>query len=143
MLFQLIGSVVIISLGYFAFGFTLHSGLITFFEMLVLCALSLLIFMGFGFIISGIAKSESAIPPLSNLVTLPQFLLAGTFFSIDNLPKWLQPICRMLPLTYLNDALRKISFDGQTLWDVRLDVLILLGWGVLVYVAAAKLFKWE
>lgn len=143
MLFQLIGSVVIISLGYFAFGFTLHNGFVTFLEMLVLCAISLLIFMGFGFIISGIAKSESAIPPLSNLVTLPQFLLAGTFFSIDNLPKWLQPICRVLPLTYLNDALRKISFDGQSLWDVRMDVLILLGWGVLVYIAAGKLFKWE
>jgi hypothetical protein len=42
--------------------------------------IALLVFMGFGFIISGLAKTESSIPPLANIITLPQFLLAGTFF---------------------------------------------------------------
>lgn len=143
MLFQLIGAMVIIGIGYFAFGYTLYHGWLTFIEMLVLCAMALLIFMGFGFIISGIAKSESAIPPLSNLITLPQFLLAGTFFAIDNFPKWLQPFCRALPLTYLNDALRKIAFEGVSIWAVKFDVLILLLWGVVIYVIAGKTFKWE
>ena len=143
MLFQLIGSVVIISIGHFAFGFTLYHGWITFAEMLVMCSLALMIFMGFGFIISGIAKSESAIPPLSNLVTLPQFLLAGTFFSIDNFPKWMQPICRALPLTYLNDALRKMSFEGAGFWEVRTDVIVLLIWGIVIYAVAGRTFKWE
>jgi len=143
MLFQLIGAIIIISVGYFAFGYTLYNGWITFLEMLFLCAISLLIFMGFGFIISGIAKSESAIPPLSNLITLPQFLLAGTFFSVDSFPKWLQPFCKSLPLTYLNDALRKIAFEGVGLWEVRVDVLVLLLWGVVIYAIAGKTFKWE
>ena len=143
MLFQIIGSIIIITLGHFAFGFTLANGAVTFFEMLVMCALGLLVFMGFGFIISALAKSESAIPPFSNLITLPQFLLAGTFFAIDNFPKWLQPFCRALPLTYLNDALRKISFDGASLWEVRMDILVLTIWGVVIYALAGRLFKWE
>ena len=70
-------------------------------------------------------------------------LLAGTFFSIDNFPKWLQYFCKILPLTYLNDALRKVSFDGATLWDIRMDVLALLISGVVVYAIASKVFKWE
>ena len=143
MLFQLLGSIIIISLGHYAFGFTLAHGIVTFIEMLTLCAMGLLVFMGFGFIISAIAKSESAIPPLSNLITLPQFLLAGTFFSIDNFPGWLQPFCKALPLTYLNDALRKISFEGANLWDVRIDVLVLAIWGVVIYFVAGRIFKWE
>jgi len=143
MLFQLIGAVIIISVGYFAFGYTLYHGWVTFVEMLTMCAISLLVFMGFGFIISGVAKSESAIPPFSNLITLPQFLLAGTFFSIDNFPKWLQPFCNALPLTYLNDALRKMAFEGAGFWDVRTDILVLLLWGVVIYVIAGKTFKWE
>ncbi len=143
MLFQLIGAIIIISIGYFAFGFTLYHGWITFFEMLALCSLSLLIFMGFGFIISGIAKSDSAIPPFANLITLPQFLLAGTFFSIDNFPKWLQPFCRALPLTYLNDALRKVAFEGANFWEIRMDILVLLVWGIVIYAIAGKTFKWE
>ena len=142
-LFQIMGSIVIITIGHFAFGFTLAHGFTTFFEMLVLCALGLLVFMGFGFIVSAVAKSESTIPPFANLVTLPQFLLAGTFFSVDAFPKWLQPFCKALPLTYLNDALRKVSFEGASLWTVRFDILILMIWGVVVYAVAAKLFKWE
>jgi ABC-2 type transport system permease protein len=143
MIFQIAGSFVIIMLGHFVFGFTLVHGWVTFLEMLVLCGIGLLVFMGFGFIISGVAKSEATIPPLSNIITLPQFLLAGTFFSIDNFPAWLQPFCRILPLTYLNDAMRRVAFDGATLWDVRVDVLVLLGWGVLVYIVAGRVFKWE
>jgi ABC-2 type transport system permease protein len=143
MLFQIVGTVIIISIGHYAFGFTLSKGWITFAEMLAVSSIALLVFMGFGFIISGIAKNESSIPPLANMITLPQFLLAGTFFSISNFPKWLQPLCNALPLTYLNDALRKISFEGANLWDVRVDVLILLGWGVVIYVIAGKVFKWE
>lgn len=142
-LFQIIGSIVIITLGHYVFGFTLYHGIITFIEMLVMCALGLMVFMGFGFIISGLAKSESAIPPLSNLITLPQFLLAGTFFSIENFPKWLQPFCRALPLTYLNDALRKISYEGANLWAVRMDVLVLTIWGIVIYAIASRVFKWE
>ena len=143
LLFQMVGAVIIIALGHYAFGFTLVNGWITFLEMLFFCALAMMVFMGFGFIVSSVAKNESTIPPFANLITLPQFLLAGTFFSIDNFPKWLQPLCRILPLTYLNDALRKVAFDGAALVDVKFDILVLVIWGIVVYLAAARLFKWE
>lgn len=111
--------------------------------MLLLCAFGLIVFMGFGFIVSGIAKSESTIPPISNIITLPQFLLAGTFFPIEVFPAWMQPICKAMPLTYLNDALRKVAFEGAGLLDVSSQLLVLLGWGVGIYLLAAKTFRWE
>lgn len=143
LVFQLFGSIVIIGLGHFAFGFTLVHGLATFAEMLVLCLFGLIVFMGFGFVVSGIAKNESTIPPIANIVTLPQFLLAGTFFSIDVFPEWLQPFCRILPLTYLNDALRKIAFEGLHIWNVGLELGVLAIWGIVIYAVAVKLFRWE
>lgn len=143
MIFQVMGSIVIIGIGHFAFGFTLIHGWLTFIEMLLVCMLGLMVFMGFGFIVSSVAKSESSIPPFANLITMPQFLLAGTFFPIDNFPKWLQPICKALPLTYLNDALRSIAFDGAGFGDIKMDLLIVVGWGIVVYVVAARVFKWE
>ena len=99
--------------------------------------------MGFGFVVSGIAKNESTVPPIANIITLPQFLLSGTFFSISNFPEWLQPISRALPLTYLNDALRKVAFEGAGLFDVSYQLLILGIWGVVIYTIAVKTFKWE
>jgi ABC-2 type transport system permease protein len=142
-IFQMLTAIVIILAGKFLFGFTLVNGVQTFFEMLVLSFIGLLIFMGFGFIVSGLAKSDSTIPPFANLITLPQFLLGGTFFSVEAFPKWLQPISKALPLTHLNTAMRAVAFEGQNLWDVKNEIGILLVWGVIVYAVAIKVFKWE
>jgi ABC-2 type transport system permease protein len=141
--FQMITAVVILSIGHFAFQFTLIHQWVTFLELMVLSLIGLVVFMGFGFIVSGVAKSESTIPPLANLFTLPQFLLAGTFFSIDNFPSWMQPLCRILPLTHFNNAMRDISFEGNSLMDSWGDISVLLIWIVVVYAAAFKIFKWE
>jgi ABC-2 type transport system permease protein len=143
LLFQLLTAIIIIAIGYYAFQFTLVNGWITFIEIMILSFIALLVFMGFGFIISGLAKTESLIPPLANIVTLPQFLLAGTFFPIDVFPGWLQPISRALPLTYFNDAMRLIAFEGAHLNDCWVQILVLFGWGAIAYGIAIKTFKWE
>lgn len=142
-IFQLMTAIIIIAIGHYFFQFTLINGWITFLEIMVLSILALLVFMSFGFVVSGLAKNESSIPPLANIITLPQFLLAGTFFSIDAFPKWLQPLSRSLPLTYFNDAMRKISFEGAHLSDCWLELAILGGWGLIGYVVAIKVFRWE
>lgn len=141
--FSMMSSVIIIVIGALFFGFTMVNGFVTFINLMVMSAVALIVFLGFGFVVSGIAKNESSVPPIANLITLPQFLLAGTFFPISNFPEWLQPVSRILPLTYLNDALRKISFEGATFFEVLPDVAVLLGWGVVVYAVAVKVFKWE
>jgi ABC-2 type transport system permease protein len=141
--FQLMTAVVILSVGHFAFDFTLVNGWTTFAEMLLLSLLGLVVFMGFGFIVSGLARSESAIPPFSNLVTLPQFLLAGTFFPVENFPTWLQPVCRVLPLTHLNEAMRNIAFEGAHITDCGREIGYLALWGVAVYAIAVRVFRWE
>ncbi len=143
LIFAMMGSMVIILIGRFAFGFTLIHGFTTFLNMIALSALGLIVFMGFGFVVSGLAKNESSIPPFANLITMPQFLLAGTFFSIQNFPHWLQYVSYALPLTYLNDAMRKIAFEGAGLWDVHHQILIVVLWGVGIYLLAIKVFRWE
>lgn len=141
--FQMITAIVILSIGHFAFKFTLVNGIVTFIELLVLSLVGLIVFMGFGFIVSGLATSESTIPPFANLVTLPQFLLAGTFFPVENFPAWLQPICKILPLTHLNQAMRNVAFEGAHLNDCLTQLQYLLLWGIIVYGVAIKVFKWE
>ena len=143
LVFQLLGSLIIITLGKYFFGFTLIHGFKTLVEMLTLSAMGLIVFMGFGFVVSGIAKSESVIPPLANVITLPQFLLSGTFFPVDAFPGWLQSISKVLPLTYLNDALRRIAFEGAGFSSISHQLLIISIWGVVVYIAAIRFFRWE
>ncbi len=143
LIFSLLGSVFLLAIGHYAFGFTLVHGLSTALMMIFLSALGLIVFMGFGFVVSGIAKSESTIPPLANIITLPQFLLSGTFFGIEAFPSWLQPVCKILPLTYLNDAMRKVAFEGASLVDISRQLGIISLWGIIIYALAVKFFRWE
>ncbi len=143
LIFSWIGALFIILVGHFFFGFTLIHGVVTVINMLILSALGLIVFMGFGFIISGLAKNESSVPPIANVITLPQFLLSGTFFSTAAFPGWLQHLSDILPLTYLNIAMRHVAFEGASLFDVTHQLLILGVWFLVVYGVAVKTFRWE
>ena len=142
-LFQLLTVVVLIAFGYFMYSFTLANGIVTFVNMLILSFLGLLVFMGFGFLISGISKNQNVIPIYANLFMFPQYFLSGTFFPKSALPAGIQPFLQFLPLTALNDSLRNVAFEGSSLWSCWPQMLIMLVWGVAVYAVTAKLFKWE
>lgn len=142
-IFQLVIISFILTVGVAFFQYTLVNGLATFIQILVVAFIGLILFMGFGFIVSGRAKSDSSIPPFANLIVMPQFLLGGTFFSIDAFPSWLQYIARAVPLTHFNRAMRSIAFEGANLWDIRVELGILMIWMVVVYWVARKVFRWE
>lgn len=142
-IFNLLTVIVLIAFGYFFFGFYLSHGILTVMDMLVMSALALLVFMGFGFFISGVAGNQNVIPIYANLFMFPQYFLSGTFFSKSALPAFLQPVIKFLPLTAVNDAMRNIAFEGASLASCWQQILILAGWGILVYILTARFFRWE
>lgn len=143
MVFQLLGAIVLILFGKIFLGLTLIHGFITFLNLLIISAIGVLVFMSLGFIAGSISDNETIVPLVSSLFALPQFILADTIIPIANFPEWLQPIANAMPLTYLNDALRAIAFQGHSLWEVRIEIGILLIWGIVGYLLAGKLFRWE
>lgn len=142
-IFQLTTVIVLILFGYYIYDFTLAHGFITFLNMLVLSALGLLVFMGFGFFISSVSKNQNVIPIYSNLFMFPQYFLSGTFFPKTALPASIQPIIKFLPLTALNDAMRNVAFEGADLSSCWEQILILLAWGIVIYFITVKVFRWE
>jgi ABC-2 type transport system permease protein len=138
----LLQTAVILALGVFAFGFQLANGLITFVGMVGLSALGLVVFLGFGLMIAGQARDENGASPLTNLVTLPQFLLSGVFFPTDVFPSWVRVIADLLPLTFFNSAMRQLATEGAGLGELWLPILGLCVWGVLAYAIAARTFRW-
>ncbi len=135
--------VVLIGFGYFMYDFTLAHGWVTFANMLILSFIALLVFMGFGFFISAVSKNQNVIPIYANLFMFPQYFLSGTFFSKSALPVFLQPIIKFLPLTAVNDAIRNVAFEGASLASCWEQILILVVWGIIIYVLTAKVFHWE
>jgi ABC-2 type transport system permease protein len=143
LLFQVIGFIIMVALGHFAFDFTLVNGLVTFLEMLSFSIFGLLIFMGIGFIISSLIRDEESLSPVANTITLPQILLCGLFFPIENYPHWLQAFCKILPLTILVDGFRKIAFEGIHITQLPIPVAGLFCWTVVVGIITVKVFRWE
>ena len=141
--FQLMNVVVLILFGHFFLHFTLRHGALTAIEMILVSIVMLFLLMGVGLIFSSIVKNDTAIPLWINLFGFPQMMLSGTFFPIEVFPKWLQQICNILPLTQYNNAMRKISFEGLSMFDCGKELGILAIWIVITYVVCAKVIKWE
>ena len=96
-----------------------------------------------GFALAGWAGTENQVPPIANLITLPQFFLSGVFFSKDAAPQVIRPVTDLLPLSLLNDALREISTQGASIWDERMPVLGLVAWAVVSFAVAVRLLRFE
>ena len=142
-IFNLLTVVVLIAFGYYAYHFTLANGWITFIDMLIISFIALLVFMGFGFFISSVSKNQNVIPIYANLFMFPQYFLSGTFFPRTALPAFLQPLLKFLPLTAVNDAMRNVAFEGASIASCWEQILILLVWGVIIYIVTARVFRWE
>lgn len=111
--------------------------------VLLLVLLGSILFLCVGFAVTPFVTSENAAPAVMQLVTLPQLFLSGVFFSRDVVPAFLRPISDVLPLTFLNDALRQVVTAGATLADVRTDVLGMSAWSAVAFVIAVRSFKLE
>ncbi|MBS4042450.1 MAG: ABC transporter permease [Chitinophagaceae bacterium] len=143
LVFQLVNVVVLLVIGKYFLGFTLAHGFVTFIEIMLLTFFMLLMLMGVALIFSSIVKTDSTIPLLINLFGLPQILLSGTFFSITVFPSWMQTLCKILPLTHFNIAMRKISFEGLGILDCWDNIGVIAIWFIVVYALVYKFFKWE
>jgi len=112
-------------------------------DMFIVGVLGAFVFLGFGFAIAGVSRSEDQVAPLANIIAMPMILLGGVFFSRSNLPGIVHAITQILPLTYLADAMRAIAIGGATLGEIGSDLLALSLWCVLSCVAAIRFFRWE
>jgi ABC-2 type transport system permease protein len=98
-----------------------------------------------GIFLSTFARSELQILEFIPLVIVPQGVLGGFFWPIDQLPGLLQPVARILPVTYAIDGLRQVMIAGADLasGQVLLDLGVLAGIAAVFMVLAASTIRRE
>jgi ABC-2 type transport system permease protein len=101
------------------------------------------IFLSLGFFMGSIAKTQQAIMLLGNLITLPQIFLSGIFFSIDSMPEALQPVARLLPLSFLATGARDVIVNGVGLLDQIPTIIGMLVWLAIALTLAIRMFRWK
>lgn len=100
-------------------------------------------FSGLGLLVASRATTVEAASGLANLVMLPQWIFSGVFFSSKNFPDALQPFISLLPLTATVDALRGNLLMGSGLVELAPHLAVILGWLVVTFVVALRLFRWR
>jgi ABC-2 type transport system permease protein len=115
-------------------------------SLLLLAVTSLLgtmTFCGLGLLIASRVSTIEGASGLANLVMLPMWLLSGVFFSSERFPDAVQPFINALPLTALNQALRGIITEGRGLVGIAPQLAIVLAWGLVSFAVALKIFRWR
>lgn len=98
--------------------------------------------LSLGILISISAKSQLLSSQISMVATfLPAFLLSGFMYSISNMPEALQIITRIIPARYFVTILKGIFLKGSTINLLLTETLVLVFFGIFVFVAANKKFK--
>lgn len=112
-------------------------------ELALFLMLGIIMILGIGLALGGWAKNERQVAPLANIVVFPMMFLSGTFFPRFLMPEWLQGITQFLPLTPVIDGIRLIATEGAHLIDILPQVGLVLGWLVVIYIIAFRVFRWE
>lgn len=112
-------------------------------NLAVVIVLGVTMLFGIGLAIGGWAKNENQAAPLAQIATLPMMFLSGVFFPTFLMPELLQNITKFIPLTPVIDSVRMIITENASLMDLGPQIGIILGWTVIIYIVAFRVFRWE
>jgi len=86
----------------------------------------------FGIMIAGFAKSIDNFNYVISAVLTPLFLVAGTFFPLDGLPRWAQIAGEFNPLHHCVELVRHAAFGWEG-WSDAASVAALVAFGLVTW----------
>jgi ABC-2 type transport system permease protein len=140
LIMAVIQAVVLLAVGKLVFNIHIRGNYL---YMAILVIIGAAAFLAVGFLIASITRSFKTAQMASTAITFPMMFLSGVFIPLAILPPFLATVAKLLPLYYLGDALREVMIRGKDLWAVRLDLLVVVGMGLICFLASIKLFRWE
>ena len=138
LLIELVRALILIFMAVLLFNVSIKGGFLQTFIVLVIGALC---FVGFGIMLSARTQTQEDYAQISLPFSMPMMFVSGVFYPIETMPWILQKLAYIFPLTYLNDAMRGIMLKGQTLGDVWVDLVVLLGFTLLFFIIGVKRFN--
>jgi ABC-2 type transport system permease protein len=132
----------IIGLGVAAFNMHVEGNWLALIGIVLLGALA---FVGMGYLIAAFARTVEAASGITSAINFPMMFLSGIFFPIAGLVgiPVLAVLVKIMPLTYLGDALRQITVQGAPDFPLTTDIAVLAGWFIVCSLLAIRFFRWE
>jgi ABC-2 type transport system permease protein len=112
----------------------------SFFLALVLMCLISFTFIGLGLIFASRMKDIQGFSLIMNFVIFPLFFLSGALYPLDELPRWLNILAYLDPLTYGVDGLRAVLL-GASKFSLLLDFGVIAIACVFLVMLGSYLFE--
>ncbi len=129
--------ILVVSWLFFGVKFTGTSLLWTIFLLL----LSTFSFIGVGVMFTAAMKDQETAMISMTTITFPMMFFSGVFFPIQQMPKIMQYIAYIFPLTYAADALRKVITLNVGWNFIWMDVVVLICFTVVTSAIATVSFQ--
>ena len=140
-LYQLILSIVstiaILLVSYAVFDVRLHIGA----WLPLIVVIEVIAFVGIGMLLTPFAKEAESASAVGNAFLFPMMFLSGTFFPVEMMPAFLQSFAKLLPLYYVNEALRATMIFADNLATLRMAG-VATGFAAVVFVAGTFKTRW-
>ena len=125
----------------FALGVNLSWNPISLLLVVVVVILGASLFSTFSLIIACLVKTRERFMGIGQILTMPLFFASNAIYPISIMPKWLQLVSQINPLTYETDALRALMLtNGPSTYGLTFDLLILIAATALNVAIAGKLY---
>ncbi len=108
---------------------------------LLVMFLSIASFSGIGILSAALVLLVKKGDPIAWLIGGASSLLAGVYYPVSVLPDWLEPLSRLLPLTYSLNAMRLAVLQGYSIYELRFDILALVAFTVVLTPLAFLVFR--
>ncbi|MGA2667273.1 MAG: ABC transporter permease [Patescibacteria group bacterium] len=117
----------------------LHLSLLSILGIIVIVMLGAAAFTGISMIIASIVKTRERFMGIGQVITLPLFFASNAIYPISIMPRWLQVVARVNPLSYMVDGLRTLMLSGTTT-GVGFDIGILAGVALIISIISAWMY---
>lgn len=100
-------------------------------------------FVSLGLFVGCVSRDTRSAPALTNLIVFPMMFLSGSAMPFFALPPWVQAVGRLLPATYLNEAMQRAMIQGRPLSGLLGPLAALAAYAAVALFLNALLFRWE
>ncbi len=128
----------VLAIGHWWFGMPIRGDI---WLILALSGLFLLSSLGIGLFASTVANTQQEAMLTVWMIFLPSLFLAGFFFPLEAMPKFLQWVSVVFPLRYYLAIIRTLTLKGGSIAAVQNEVLALVVFGIVIMTAASLRFR--
>lgn len=112
-------------------------------DALILYIVGCLALSSIGLIFAARLSSEELCNGLLNFITYPLMFISEIWFTLEGSSEFVKSIAWFSPLWQLTDGMRKILYEGVSIFDLKTNILFLILTMLIFTSIGSLMFKWN